>query len=616
MECGSPVASNTSLRKLADDIAVLVDPTDSNRAHHFMATWPSISVVIPTYNRRQVLARILSTIFDQDFPADAYEVIVAVDGSNDGTAGFVRTLKSPCRLRVIEQPNGGPASARNAGLRLACGDLVLFLDDDLLCDRGLLREHAAAHATADNLLAFGPVLASPESPDTLATQLVRPHMEIRQARLSGHVGARWPFELPIGANSSIRRSLVLTCGGFDERLRVYEDPDLAFRLFKFGVQPRYLAAAVTHQIYVKTPDQLVAADARWSGACAVLLSRKHPEFRPQTSLARLRQGRWYKQLLREAGVRFPLSIEPLLRGPYVTLSRLRRISSLGKLATLLLRGRAAVVRYRSALREVGSWETMRREFGMRLPVLLYHHVGPPRLGFYPGLTIDPHTFERQISYLKRRGYTSICPTQWLDWCLRGTPLPRKPVLITFDDGYADIADYALPVIRRYGFGATVFVVTGLLGETNVWDQRRGYASCRLMTAEQVHHWSGEGIAFGAHSRSHADLTELDHSALMDEVQGSADDLAAVLGARPLCFAYPYGRHNAAVRECVRRAFELAFAGEGFNHLGSDLHLLGRLEILPSDSLSVFACRMRLGFNPIDAPRLLGSARAKLTHFGP
>ena len=131
-----------------------------------------LSVIIPTFNRRALIEQTLPTVLDQTYPADEYEVIVVVDGSTDGTAVALRRMSSPVRLIVIEHDNRGQAAARNAGLRAASGELVLFLDDDLYCERTLIAEHVSAHEGGDCLV-FGPVLVAPQSPDTLATKWLR-----------------------------------------------------------------------------------------------------------------------------------------------------------------------------------------------------------------------------------------------------------------------------------------------------------------------------------------------------------------------------------------------------------------------------------------------------------
>src|SRR5436190_9767150 len=122
-----------------------------------------ISVVIATYNRRRILSRTLPTVLTQTVAPEDYEVIVVVDGSTDGTAEFLRDQRDhPC-LRVVEQPNLGQAAAINAGLIAAGGDIILFLDDDILCPPDLLGKHLHAHRDAEVSLVYGPVLLAPES---------------------------------------------------------------------------------------------------------------------------------------------------------------------------------------------------------------------------------------------------------------------------------------------------------------------------------------------------------------------------------------------------------------------------------------------------------------------
>jgi peptidoglycan/xylan/chitin deacetylase (PgdA/CDA1 family) len=252
---------------------------------------------------------------------------------------------------------------------------------------------------------------------------------------------------------------------------------------------------------------------------------------------------------------------------------------------------------------------------MRLPVLLYHHVGPERPGTIRGLTVSPERFERQVRWLARRGYKGICPADWLRWRREGKGLPEKPILITFDDGYEDLATYALPVLRRYGFGAAVYVVTGQLGGTNVWDETQGWGRLQLMTAEQIRSWAAQGIEFGAHTRTHADLTKLSGPELKDEVVGSGKDLEAVLGARVVSFAYPFGFHNQTVDDCVHDAYDLAFIAddheEGLNHLQTDPHLLLRTLVRAEDSIAALAWRARWGHSPFqDLRNWINDMRAK------
>lgn len=236
---------------------------------------------------------------------------------------------------------------------------------------------------------------------------------------------------------------------------------------------------------------------------------------------------------------------------------------------------------------------------IRLPVLVYHHVGPPRVAAYSELTVSPQKFNDHVRWLHLRGYVPIRASDWLAHCRDQKPLPKKPVLLTFDDAYADIAEFALPVLHVYGFHALVFVVSGCTGKTNEWDLARFPGPHRIMTLEQIREWAAKGIEFGAHSRTHPDLTKLDDDSLAAEVSGSARDLAAILTEPVISFAYPYGYYAQRVREEVKRSFNLAFTDEeGLNDAKTNPLLLRRMMVRPGDSIFGLECRLRLGRNPI------------------
>ena len=134
-----------------------------------------------------------------------------------------------------------------------------------------------------------------------------------------------------------------------------------------------------------------------------------------------------------------------------------------------------------------------------------------------------------------------------------------------------------------------------------------------MTAEQIREWAAHGIEFGAHSRTHPDLTALSQAALVEEVAGSGQDLAGIVGTRVVSFAYPYGFHNEPVLNCVRGAFDLAFGtDEGLNDIATDPYLLLRTMVQPTDSWMDLRWRVRLGWNPLQRLRTrIARARGRL-----
>lgn len=436
-----------------------------------MADPIKLSVVVPTHNRRDVLvSRTLPALFNQDLPVTHYEIVVVVDGSTDGTAQALRDLHSPCSLRIIEQPNRGPSAARNKGIQTAAGELLLFVDDDITCGPSLLKLHIGAHQGLEPAVVFGPISLAPETPPSILKYAIEEWYKKYYGHLGAQNGLKWPQDDYLISNSSILRATLNSCGGFDEDMSAKEDFELGLRLWKMGVQFKYEPQAQASEFYVKPSSYVLSSDGKSFGKTEVLLSRKHPEYRPYSALAAIGKVTGWRRLWQRLYVGLPVAPVGLLTPAIWICDKLCRFPRLRKAGHYLLGVGRGIVESRSAAKEAGSWRDLKREFGMRLPVLLYHHVGPSRPGSIPGLTVSPQRFERHVRWLARRGYTGICPSDWARWRREGKGLPHKPVLLTFDDGYEDLVEHAFPVLRRYGFGAAVYIVTGQLGGTNAWDQ--------------------------------------------------------------------------------------------------------------------------------------------------
>ncbi len=568
-----------------------------------------ISVVIATHGRYAVLKRTLPTVLDQDLPTAEYEIVIVVDGPDEDTTRWLHGLRVPHRLRIVEQAHRGLAAARNTGLRHASADTVLLLDDDLLCSPRLVRHHA--EIARDNLVALGAVLVSGDSPGTIAAKWVRRASEARALRLSVS-GPEWPQDFGICANYSAPRKLLLSCGGFDESfVGACEEFDLGIRVRRTGAEFRYVPDAIASEIYVKTAGVMVRSDCRARGRNEVRLCQKHPEYRPVSPLASFNQGSRITWMLRYAAVRAPFSLENVLAPAFGAAQASAGLRIAEKIAVRTLEFRRGSALFRSAKRETGSWRSFRNEFCAKLPVLLYHHVGPKHRGAYPLLTVSPARFESQMKWLRRRGYTAIRPSDWISWLRSERSLPAKPVLITFDDGYADLTQYALPVLMRYGLTATVFLPTQCIGKTNDWDKGT-WALLPLIDQTQIRRWAAQGIEFGSHSRTHPHLTTLSRQQLDDEITGSAEDFQYLTGSRPIAFAYPYGSFTGEVRDRVSRVFDLSFTTqEGINCLGDDPFLLQRLEIRPTDNLASFATLLACGFRPVTRLRRRIALRTQL-----
>ncbi len=264
---------------------------------------------------------------------------------------------------------------------------------------------------------------------------------------------------------------------------------------------------------------------------------------------------------------------------------------------------------RAAAEVAGSPSALESEFDQVLPVLMYHRIGHGTGGLHPSLTITPITFASQVRWLSRRGFAAIRPQHWLQWRNEGVPLPSKPVLLTFDDAYADTARHALPVLRDHGFAGLIFVPTGLIGERNTWDPGVEPRAGAIMTADEIKSWKTHGIEFGAHGRAHRDLTLLSGADLDAEVAGSRADLEGIVQDDVPWFAYPFGRHDEASQSAVEQSYELAFtADQGLNRLRTPSGRMRRTAVSPKDTLIDVEGRARVGRLPLE--RLRGTLRAR------
>ncbi|UCC67889.1 MAG: polysaccharide deacetylase family protein [Armatimonadota bacterium] len=186
-----------------------------------------------------------------------------------------------------------------------------------------------------------------------------------------------------------------------------------------------------------------------------------------------------------------------------------------------------------------------------IPILLYHKIGrPPRGARVRGHYVSPGLFRRHLTYLRGQGYESIPLAQVVG---SDRPLPALPVVITFDDGYRCLYEQALPVLAEFGFGATVFLVAGALGDTNTWEQAVGDVAEPMLELRQIREMQEADIEFGSHTMGHPHLTALPEEAARREVVESRRNLEDSLQAPCLNFAYPYGDWDARVRDLVAEA---------------------------------------------------------------
>lgn len=195
-----------------------------------------VSVVIPTYNRLSRLKQVLAAFERQTCPQECFEIVVVSDGATDGTDDYLRQLETPLTVVPVLQTNQGVAVARNRGVEHARGELIVFIDDDVVPEPHLITEHIRSHEEEQgDVVVLGPMLTPPGFP-------MKPWVRWEQAMLAKQYEAmasgRWrPTARQFyTGNASLARRQVLEAGGFDSRFRRAEDVELAYRLAERGVR--------------------------------------------------------------------------------------------------------------------------------------------------------------------------------------------------------------------------------------------------------------------------------------------------------------------------------------------------------------------------------------------
>ena len=232
-------------------------------------------------------------------------------------------------------------------------------------------------------------------------------------------------------------------------------------------------------------------------------------------------------------------------------------------------------------------------------ILMYHAIA--RRGEPAGRYVIPESmFARQMAWLKHMRYRVLGLDEFLHAHRCGQLPPARSVIITFDDGYADNADLAFPVLKQLNLPATVFIVSGRVGGENDWDRSGELAGRALLGWTDLEMLRGSDISIAAHGASHRLLEGLTPGSLLDEVESSKACLERELGLPVSAFAYPGGRYDRNAQTAVERA---GFAGAccsepGANGLGAPAYALRRIEVRGTDSLADFALAVWLGKNRV------------------
>lgn len=216
------------------------------------------------------------------------------------------------------------------------------------------------------------------------------------------------------------------------------------------------------------------------------------------------------------------------------------------------------------------------------PVLCYHRVGGPQ---ELGVTrVSPTVFRRQMHALAKAGWKSLSLSEFAAGAQSAFRNPQSEFLLTFDDGYTELAEFAYPVIAEVGFTATTFLITDYIGKSNSWDIQYTRKPLTHLDWDVIEAWKARGFDFASHGATHARLTWLDDQRVTDDLARSRETLARRLGAAE-ALAYPFG----AVDERVARLAEAAgytLGFDGVRGVDGDLFRLPRVPVYVWDAANV------------------------------
>jgi peptidoglycan/xylan/chitin deacetylase (PgdA/CDA1 family) len=224
----------------------------------------------------------------------------------------------------------------------------------------------------------------------------------------------------------------------------------------------------------------------------------------------------------------------------------------------------------------------------RVPILMYHRIEDPLPNadvYRRDLSVSPAKFQAQLRYLQQQGYRSIILNDLALHLTVGKPLPPNPIILTFDDGYADAYTAAFPLLQEHGFVGTFFLVTAYLDH-----DVPGFLSW-----SQVEEMHAAGMRFEPHSYDHPDLRNRGFQYLVFQTLGPKQAIEARTGEPCRFFAYPSGRYDQCVIDVLHSAdyWGAVLTAQGATHSTDDLFLLRRVRVSGGDSLQDFVVKLNL-----------------------
>lgn len=216
-----------------------------------------------------------------------------------------------------------------------------------------------------------------------------------------------------------------------------------------------------------------------------------------------------------------------------------------------------------------------------LPILLYHSVQEHAPGSFGPWAVGRQRFVDHMDTLVELGYTGLSIGELMDLKRAARPVPDKTVLVTFDDGFADFASSAWPVMRARGIPVTLYVTAGVLDGTSRWLEPMGAGQLPMLSTAAIRELADDGVEIGAHSMTHPQLDCLGRELARREIIECKAALEMIVGRPVDSFAYPHGYHDRAVKKMVIDAGYTSAAAvrNALSHAQDDPFALARFTVM-------------------------------------
>ncbi len=557
------------------------------------------SAIVTTWKRPALLRETLESLMLQSY--SPLEVIVVCDGEDAQVRAIAAEFKSSLPIRWVFHPeNRGLPAARNTGAQEASGDVILFLDDDVVADPELVCAHMRHHQTADEQRRIFVGALTDESRFTPLESYVDECLHESWKNSLNHFAAVFSAGqdqsigdtveelIWFGLNSSIRRNLFLAAGGFNERFRASdEEAELGLRLYRAGVEfvfePQRL---LTH----KNSKDLENYFCRCWGASGNLHPYRVFELGQKNAQTQKLVSMYHGYFLDRLAASFAWTFS-------------RQLGSLAdrlKLAAESTKRRVLFGAWARTRRTSEYWgnvqaagypkKQLRDAAGSSKNALMLHSICDPQTPGESSYYVSPQRFHRFMRWFRIAGFNTANLSQW-----HRDEVPVGHVLLTFDDGYDDLYTELFPFLAGNSFTAVIFLVADQIGATNVWDQKTGLRARNLLTLDQIREMQKYGVEFGSHTLSHSYLPSVSDGELRREVTESKRRLEDLLGNEVTSFAYPFGGVDRRVRSAVVNAGYLsAFTVLPGSNWWNDPYCQRRAEVNDYTSLLEFVWKLRTG----------------------